>query len=274
MSQIIAISNQKGGVGKTTTAIHLSGALSAQGFKTLLIDLCPSGDTSSTLGFPSEFISIGSEVLFEAHHYHISYKNLFRTVEPHHLLSLLPSSHKLIESNYKLQQLPTEERLTTLYLSIRTFASEFDFIVIDAPNRLNNILDNSLVASNGVLVPMTPDPLALDGVFRLLNRIQRLQKHNNTISILGVVANKLSSSNHHQFIEEAQDLLPTSLILDSQIMSSSIIEQSFIEREILQHFAVNSAPERAYHNLAIEILHRLGLPENKTVTPVFNRNHE
>ncbi len=261
MFKIIAISNQKGGVGKTTTAIHLSGALSSQGWKTLLIDLCPSGDTSSTLGFPEEFTERGSEMLFESHGYNVSYDGLLRAVESQPNLQVLPATRRLVECNYTLQSYPEEECLIFLYLALQSFSEAFDFIILDVPTSLQNILNNGLVAANGVLVPMTPDPLALDGVKRMLHKVQKLRKHNNHLNIIGVIANKIITQHHLQFIQEAKHKLPTNLMLENQVFASQTIEQSFIERGTLQSFASHSEAAQAYQRLALEILSRLGIEE-------------
>jgi chromosome partitioning protein len=264
MFKIIAISNQKGGVGKTTTAIHLSGALSSQGWKTLLIDLCPSGDTSSTLGFPEEFTEKGAEILFESHGYNVSYNGLLHSIESQPNLQILPATRKLIDCNYILQSYPEEECLSSLYLALQSFSDDFDFIILDVPTSLQNILNNGLVAANGVLVPMTPDPLALDGVKRMLNKVQELRRHNNHLSIIGVIANKIITQHHLHFIQEAKRKLPTNLLLETQIFASQTIEQSFIECGTLQSFASQSDAAQAYHMLSIEILHRLGIEEVPT----------
>ncbi len=181
MTRIISIVNQKGGVGKTTTAVNLATALAAIGQKTLVIDLDPQGNASTGLGIghakrhtSSYHLLIGSASIEEA---------TVQTIIPN--LSIVPSNIDLSAAEIELvNQVARESRLKeTIRASI-----EYDYVIIDCPPSLGLVTMNALVAAQSVFIPLQCEFYALEGLSHLLKTIQLIQRRlNPELDICGVV---------------------------------------------------------------------------------------
>ena len=182
MARVIAVTNQKGGVGKTTTAIHLGASLASRRAPTLLVDCDPQSNASSGLGFardpdrPNLYKVIMGEL------------PAADALQPTELdrLSALPSHKNLIGANIELVTLDYREY--RLRHALEPIRSRFDFIVIDCPPALDLLTLNALVAADSVLIPMQAEYFALEGVTELLDTIERIRHELNTgLSVEGVV---------------------------------------------------------------------------------------
>ena len=182
MAKIIAVANQKGGVGKTTTAINLSSCFAAAEKKTLLLDIDPQGNSSSGLGhFPEEKSLTIYEVL-------IGRARAAEAVVPTSLpfLNLLPSHVRLVGAEIELVPMVARER--KLKEAIEPISHEYDYIIIDCPPSLGLLTLNTLTAADSILIPIQCEYYALEGMSQLLNSINMVQKHlNPTLAIEGVL---------------------------------------------------------------------------------------
>jgi len=184
MGKTIAITNQKGGVGKTTTAINLTACLAEVGKKILLIDLDPQGNSTSGLGTRAGSVTVyeslmGSSSLSAA---------IVKTVVPN--LSLAPSDIRLAGAELELKDLP--EREFRLKHVLQTVEGNYDFIFIDCPPSLGLLTLNALAAAQRVLIPIQCEYYALEGVTSLMNTVNRV-KHsfNPGLDIEGVLLTML-----------------------------------------------------------------------------------
>ena len=181
MGKIIAIANQKGGVGKTTTAVNLSTILAKKGKKVILIDADPQGNASSGLGLEKEVENSLYDVL-------INEVDIKSTLQDTCVktLKVCPSNMDLAGAEVELvSQMSREQRLKERLEGVR---EEFDYIIIDCPPSLGLITLNAFTAANSVLIPVQCEYYALEGLGQLLNTINLVKKHlNKELEIEGAV---------------------------------------------------------------------------------------
>jgi chromosome partitioning protein len=250
MAKIISLVNQKGGVGKTTSAINLATYLAAAGKFVLLVDLDPQGNASSGLGVDHRKIEknlyhamIGGE--------HPS-SMIIKTQTFGH--DLLPASQDLAGAGIELVHM--ENREFRLYNVLREIRTNYDYIIIDSPPSLGLLTINGLVASDEVIIPVQTEYFALEGLSQLLNTINLVRENlQPDLSVMGALLTMYDKRNRlaRQVVKEINDHFPGH-VFDSIIPRSIRLAEAPGFGKSILGFDAFSKGAKAYKNLAREII--------------------
>ena len=252
MGKVIAIANQKGGVGKTTTAINLAAGLAVLEHKTLIIDADPQANSTSGIGFePKKIINGIYECIMDG----VNPRDVILSTKTPNLF-ILPANIDLVGAEIELVNLP--EREYKLKKSIDKLSDEYDFIIIDCSPSLGLITINALTASDSVMVPVQCEYFALEGLGKLLNTIKIVQSRLNTsLDIEGILLTMYDSRLRlsKQVVKEVKthfQQMVFKTIINRNIKLSEA--PSFGETAIMHD--ATSAGAINYLNLAREILQK------------------
>lgn len=252
LAKIISIVNQKGGVGKTTTAVNLAASLGAIGYKTLLIDIDPQGNSTSGVGInkrevknSSYDIIIGNastdETIIKT-----EFKNLF----------LIASNIDLAAAEIEIVDLEhRESRLKNAILPVR---GDYDFILIDCPPSLGLITTNALCLSDSIIVPIQCEYYALEGLSQLMNTVRRIKRqYNDRLEIEGVLLTMYDGRLNltQQVVREVKKYFPKKVFRTAIPRGVRLSEAPSFGKPIIYFDAVSKGSD-AYISLAKEIINK------------------
>jgi chromosome partitioning protein len=255
MPHIYALANQKGGVGKTTTAVNLGAYFSTLGIRTLIIDVDPQANASSSLGFEKQQERVSTyQALIEQY-------PLADIIAPTQWkeLFLAPASPSLAGAEVELVNMIAREYL--LRKAIKPVAADYQYILIDAPPSLGLLTVNALTAaSNGVIVPIQCEYLALEGLTELLKTIQLVREHlNPRLAIRGMLMTMHDPRTNlsQQVVQEVNEHFP-GLVFKTIIPRNVRLGEAPSFGQPIMAYAPRSTGARAYQELTVEILRRDG----------------
>ncbi|QYN50876.1 MULTISPECIES: ParA family protein [Apibacter] len=252
MGKIIAIANQKGGVGKTTTAVNLAAAIGVLEKKVLLIDADPQANASSGLGINIEEVEYGT---YEVLEHSASAKDAIQpSTSPN--VELIPAHIDLVAAEIELVDKVNREYM--LKKALKDIKDEYDFIIIDCAPSLGLITLNALTAADSVIIPIQCEYFALEGLGKLLNTINSVQKlHNPDLTIEGLLLTmydaRLRLSN--QVVEEVKTHFPD-MVFDSLIQRNVRLSEAPSFGESILKYDAESKGAINYILLAEEVLNK------------------
>lgn len=250
MGKIIAIANQKGGVGKTTTSINLAAALGALEKKVLLIDADPQANASSGLGLDVENVEIGTYQILE--HSNTPEEAIVTSSSPN--VDVIPAHIDLVAIEIEL--VDKENREYMLKKALENVVDKYDYIIIDCAPSLGLLTLNALTAANSVVIPIQCEYFALEGLGKLLNTIKSVQKiHNPDLDIEGLLLtmydSRLRLSN--QVVEEVQKHF-NNMVFETVIQRNIKLSEAPSYGESIINYDATSKGAINYLHLAEEII--------------------
>ncbi len=249
---ILAIANQKGGVGKTTTAVNLAGELARRGRRVLLVDIDPQGNATTSLGIAKARLTV------------TTYDLLLGSAPPETIpmasgrerLSIIPADQELAGAAIELVAI--DRREWRLRDGLAPLFSRFDWIIIDCPPSLGLLTLNALCAANAVLIPLQCEYLALEGLAQLKTTLDRVRESlNPTLRILGVAMTMYDGRTNlaQQVVDEVQRYFPR-LICRTLIPRSVRLSETPSHGQMAYEYDPSGRGAQAYAILADEIIRR------------------
>ncbi len=249
MKKIIAITNQKGGVGKTTTALSLIGALKLRNRRVLGVDLDPQG----SLGFSAGLDIENCDTVYDVLKGKLPISDAVVSTD---LGDFLPSNILLSTAELEFN-MPGREFL--LKNELAKISSNYDFIIIDTPPALNILTVNAYVAAQGLIIPMAPEILSLLGISQIRDTIDTVRRYYNPdLAVLGILLNRFSARlNLNREVEEMTDQIASKLgthVFNTKIRTSVVVAESPAHGESIMTYAPSSKPSQDFQLLLDEIL--------------------